>query len=215
MIILTRPLAAAILALVVTGCGQASSSSIPGASSSASAAPTASPTVTPSATPTPTAVPTATPVPTAAASVAACPELPQTGLLPSDRFVGIEVATGASADRLTFAFGAESLPGPAAPPRGSLEVARPPYTQAGSGATIEMDGRRVVQVRFSGMSLSNDVGQPTYDGPPEVKPAFASLRHAVLFDASEGIIGWYVGYDGSGCVTLDTRGTTVTLVIEH
>jgi hypothetical protein len=148
-------------------------------------------------------------------STAACATLPSTGVLPSDRFVDLEVAGGASADRLTFVFGNPSLPGPAAPPQGSLDVAQPPYTQAGSGATIRMTGDRVVEVRFSGMSIANDVGQPTYSGPEEVKPALAALRHAVLFDASEGIVGWYVGYDGSGCLELVRNGNKVTLVIPH
>ena len=82
-------------------------------------------------------------------------------------------------------------------------------------AAIEVDGERVLVVRFTGMSLANDVGQPTYDGAVEIKPDLAALRHAVLFDASEGVIGWYVGYDGSGCVSLVRSGNSVTLVIEH
>jgi hypothetical protein len=78
-----------------------------------------------------------------------------------------------------------------------------------------MIGDHVVQVRFSGMSLANDVGQPTYAGPEEVRPTLEALRHAALFDASEGIIGWYVGYDGSGCLELVRNGDNVTLVIGH
>ena len=68
-----------------------------------------------------------------------------------------------------------------------------------------MIGEHVLALRFTGMSLSNDVGQPTYDGPRELKPDLEALRHAVLFDASEGIVGWYIGYDGSGCPTLDAE----------
>jgi hypothetical protein len=78
-----------------------------------------------------------------------------------------------------------------------------------------MEGQHVVQVRFTGMSLSNDVGQPTYNGPSEVKPDLVALQNAVLFDASEGVIGWYVGYDGSGCLTLLRDSDEVTLVIAH
>ena len=55
------------------------------------------------------------------------------------------------------------------------------------------------------MSLSNDVGQETYQGPPEVTPNLPALRHAVMYDATEGIVGWYLGYDGPGCVTLDSE----------
>jgi hypothetical protein len=141
--------------------------------------------------------------------------LPQTGVLPSDRFVNVKVAAGATADRLTFVFGNASLPGPASPPQGTLEVARPPYTEAGSGAPIAIEGQHVVQVRFTGMSLSNDVGQPTYNGPSEVTPDLVALQNAILFDASEGVIGWYVGYDGSGCLTLVRESNEVMLVIGH
>ncbi len=112
-------------------------------------------------------------------------------------------------------FGNPSLPGPPVPPEGRLEAAIPPYTHAGSGAPIEVTGEHVLQIRFSGMSLSNDVGQETYTGPTEIKPDMNGLRHAVLFDASEGVVGWYVGYNGTGCVTLVANGNEVTVSIAH
>lgn len=211
-------LAAVILVLVAAGCGPAAQSPVAqspspsaGASSAASGPPTPASSVAPSVTPAPSLIPTPSPAP----SVAACADLPQTGLLPSDRFVDLQVGSGPDADRLTFVFGNASLPGPPSPPEGTLEVATPPYTQAGSGAPIEMTGAHVVQVRFSGMSLANDLGQPTYDGPTEVEPGSTALRHAVLFDASEGIVGWYVGYDGPGCLTLVRSGMNLTLIVEH
>jgi hypothetical protein len=37
----------------------------------------------------------------------------------------------------------------------------------------------------------------------------------VLYDASEGIVGWYIGYDGPGCVTLARVGSAVTVTIAH
>lgn len=213
-------LAGAILAFLATGCGASSSPGpsvaapspsasptvpSPAGSSAASVAPSSAPSVEPSATPSSTVAP----------SVAACYALPQTGLLPSDRFTDIRISTGVDADRVTFVFGNASLPGPAGPPQGSLEVARPPYTYAGSGMAIAMDGQHVVQVLFRGMSLANDVGQPTYAGAGEYERDLGAFRHAVLFDASEGVIGWYVGYDGSGCLSLVRSGNDVTLVIAH
>ncbi len=86
---------------------------------------------------------------------------------------------------------------------------------AGSGATIDVGGDHVLQVRFSGLSLSNDAGQETYTGPVEFKPDLPALRHAIQFDASEGVIGWYIGYDGAGCVTLATTGNDVAISIDH
>ena len=61
------------------------------------------------------------------------------------------------------------------------------------------------------MSIQNDVGQPVYDGPAEYRPGLPALRHLVLFDMSEGVVGWYIGYDGTGCVTLARVGDSVTV----
>ncbi len=36
-----------------------------------------------------------------------------------------------------------------------------------------------------------------------------------MFDESEGVVGWYVGYDGTGCVTVSRDGPTVILTIDH
>ena len=96
---------------------------------------------------------------------------------------------------------------------GSLTVAKPPYTSAGSGAPIAVQGEHVLQLTFTGMSLQNDVGQPTYDGPTDIRQTLPALRHAVLYDASEGVIGWYIGYDGNGCVSLidDGRGLLLSI----
>jgi hypothetical protein len=214
-----RPLAVAalVLGLVLEGCG--------GGGPSASPAPSPSPASLASASPSASALPSAaiasasptvaTAAPSSTPSTAACQELPQEGILPTDRFTDLLLDRGATADRLTFVFGNPSLPGGPTPPQGSLEPGRPPYTQAGSGETIAMVGEHVLVLRFSGMSLANDVGQPTYDGPIELKPRFAALKHAVLFDASEGQIGWYIGYEGPGCVTLGRNGQDVTITIAH
>jgi hypothetical protein len=141
---------------------------------------------------------------------------PTTALeLPSDRFTDIRVATTPDADRLTFVFGDPSLPGPAQPPMADLSATDPPYTYSGSGAAIAMTGDHVVTVGFSGMSLQNDAGQETYGGPPTIQPDLPALRQAVLYDASEGSIGWYVGYDGGGCLAFDLTGNEVTLTIGH
>ena len=206
----------ALIALVAAACGPAASSVSPSAAAIPSSAPTqpASASAPPTPTPTVTPAPTATPAPTPAPSTA-CVLQPETGQLPSDRLTDLKVSTTPTADRLTFVFGNPSLPGPQRPPEGAIQVAKPPYTEAASGAPIKVIGKHVLQIRFSGMALSNDAGQETYAGPPEVKPVFPALRHAVIFDASEGIVGWYVGYDGGGCVTLERDGNNVTVTIDH
>jgi hypothetical protein len=198
------------LGLVLAACSQAAPSSSTLPTPNIPASPSASPSASAPASLAPTAAPTASPV--ASPSAAAC-ALPPAGTLPSDRFTDLTVASGPNRDRLTFTFGNPSLPGPASPPQGSLEAASPPYSQASSGAAITMLGEHVLALRFTGMSLSNDVGQPTYDGPRELKPDFDALRHAVLFDASEGVVGWYIGYDGTGCPTLTRNGDDLVLAI--
>jgi hypothetical protein len=211
----TRPLVLVIsslclVALVVGACGPATSSATP--SSSASPAPVPTSSISAPAT-TPSAIPSATAG--ASSSTAACAAMPQTADMPSDRFTDLKVTSGPSSDRLTFVFGNASLSNPGGPPAGTLDVASPPYTQAGSGATIALTGDHVIAIRFSGMSLQNDAAEETYSGPTDIRPDLPALRDAVLYDASEGIVGWYVGYDGSGCVTLARVGNTVTVSIDH
>jgi hypothetical protein len=200
-----------LVALAAAACGPTASSATPSSPASASPTSAASPS---DATPTSSALASASASPRSSVATT-CPAMPQTAALPSDRFTDLKVDPGPSSDRLTFVFGNASLPGPASPPEGRLDVAPPPYTQAGSGATIKLTGDHVIAIRFSGMSLQNDAGEETYSGPTDIRPDLPALRDAVLYDASEGIVGWYVGYDGSGCVTLARDGTTVTVSIDH
>jgi hypothetical protein len=123
----------------------------------------------------------------------------------------IVISSTDEADLMTFVFGNASLPGPAGQPRGDLMIADPPYTQSGSGQEIKMRGEHVLQLRFIHMSLSADTGDLTYNGPDAFEPNLPVLRHAVQFDAFEGQIGWYIGYDGPGCVTLGRDGNNVTV----
>lgn len=196
--------------LLVAACTQAtltpSPSASPAATASASIVPSALSSAAPTATVAPTAAPTASPTP-----IADCVVKPQDGPLSSDRMTDVVISSTDAADVITFVFGKASLPGPAGQPRGDLMVAKAPYTQAGSGQAIDMQGDHVLQLRFIHMSLSSDTGDLTYDGPAEFKPDLPALRHAVMFDASEGQIGWYIGYDGPGCATLGRAGNDVTI----
>lgn len=180
----------------------------PAASPAASIEPSASASEVPSATPIVTAAPTPSP------SAEACVVQPQEGLLPSDRVVAVEVATSPAADFVTFVFEAGSLT-PAGPPRGELTVAEPPFTYGSSGLPIDLAGDHALQVRFSGMSLSNDVGEPTYTGDRDIRVDFPALRQAIMYDESEGIAAWYIGYDGTGCVNLLREGDAVVVSIAH
>jgi hypothetical protein len=203
-------LALAGVALVVAACAGPAPS--PSGAASATGLPPATPAASDAiATPASDAPSTVAP----SARPSECTEPTTTLELPSDRLTDLRVSSTSDADRLTFVFGNPSLPGPAQPPTGELEATVPPYTSAGSGETIAMTGDHVVSVGFSGMSLQNDVGQETYGGPPSIQPDLPALRQAALFDASEGSIGWYVGYDGAGCLAFEVTGNEVTLTIGH
>lgn len=213
-------IAAIVVLAVAGGLGRSSSdpspspsvavspSAVASASASVSVAPSASASEAPSATP------TATPAPTPAPSAEACAVEPQEGLLPSDRVVAVEVATSPEADFVTFVFEAGSLT-PAGPPRGELTVAEPPFTFGPSGLPIDLAGDHALQVRFSGMSLSNDVGEPTFTGDPDITVDYPALKQAIMYDESEGIAAWYIGYDGTGCVNLLRDGDDVVVSIAH
>ena len=205
------------LALAVAACGSGTASTAPSSAASASPAPSVSPAPSASASTAPASTaPSATPSAAASPSSAiACTTLPTTGTLASDRLTDVKVASDATSDRLTFVFGDAALSNPGGPAKGSLDIAKPPYTQAGSGAPIAVTGDHVLQLTFTGMSLQNDAGEEMFTGPTEVKPKLAALRHAVQFDASEGVIGWYIGYAGNGCVALGHDGKDITITIDH
>jgi hypothetical protein len=214
------PLALALGAvLLVAACTGASASVAPAATATtqtvppvagATPAPTASAGSGASAAPSGAAsIPASTP----GASIACA--MPPAASLPSDRMTQVQVIPGGTSDGLRFIFGNSSLPGPSSPPMASISVASPPYTQAGSGATIDVKGEHVLQLRFEGMSVQNDAGQPTYDGATELKPSLPAIKDAVLYDASEGVVGWYIGYDGPGCVTLARDGQGLVLTVAH
>jgi hypothetical protein len=200
--------------ILATGCTQAVVPETPSPSPSASATATVVPaTPTPAPTATPTTAPTATPTPTPEPTP--CPVVAEDGRAPSDRLLDVGFQSGGGVDTFTFHFGRNSIGSPAGPPTGEMSLAEPPYTEGPSGLPIDMDGQRVLQVVFRQMSLSSDTGDLVYKGPPEVRPDLQSLKHAVMYDQSEGVIGWYLGYDGTDCVTLTRAGNDVTVSFVH
>jgi hypothetical protein len=220
---------AALLAvsLVVLACGPASPTAttagsptaVPTTATSATVGPT--PTTTPAATstraanPTPTATRTTASTPNASSPSVACVFKPATITPPSDRLTGVRVVGLPGRDVVRFEFGSGSLT-PAGAPMGSLTEARPPLTEAASGRPIDLAGEHALQSVFKGMSIMNDVGQPTYTGEREIRgtDASRSLREVIIFDESEGQIGWYIGYDGPSCVTISREGDAILLAID-
>jgi hypothetical protein len=220
-LLLERARGVAVVAVLLGSVGACASNPAPSASpaqatvassdvAGASEPPVASPLTSPSTSPSTGA--TAIPSPTAAA---ACAIATQRVRPPSDRLIDIIVRGNASADLVRFVFGEASLEGSAGPPTAALQRAKRPYTQASSGKPIAVVGERVAQLRFGHMSIMNDIGEPTYQGPARVRPKLPALRDVVLYDDSEGVVGWYIGFDGRACATLSVRGNEVILTIEH
>lgn len=215
-------LVVAMLGLVAAaaGCAPVGPTATPGATGSATLpSPAASAASGAPVTPAPSvASPTVAPSGTGGSTPSAepCPIVTQRGLLASDRLIDVVVDTSGTADFVTFEFGDPSLP---APPQGSshgeLEAAVPPYTQGASGLPIEVDGDRVAIVRFTGMSIVADTGTPTYEGALDLRPDLPALRTVVNYDMFEGVVAWYIGFDGDGCVTLRSDPRSVTVVIDH
>jgi hypothetical protein len=198
------------VAVLVAACSGTTSSPAASALPTPIATATPPPTIAPTPTVAPTPLPSASLAPTAApsaatspaGSAAACAPLPPAMTVPSDRLTDVQVAPGDTTDNVRFVFGNPSLPGPSSPPKATLTVAKPPYTNAGSGAPIAVKGDHVLQLKLTGMSVQNDAGEPVYDGPTDITQQSPAFQEAVMYDASEGVIGWYIGYDGDGCVSL-------------
>jgi hypothetical protein len=137
-------------------------------------------------------------------------------MLPSDRLTGIQVLGTPGTDIVRFEFSPGSLT-PAGPPTGSLDVATPPFTEGASGLPVDLQGKQAIQVVFRGMSLQNDAGEETFTGEREIRATdqAGALRHVILFDESEGQMGWYIGYDDPACVTLSREGDNVIVAIAY
>lgn len=210
------PVLAVGAALLVVGC----------AASSSTAAPSATVVIPPSATtaPSATADPTTAPIPTASAApstepspsaAAVCPVELEGARIVSDRLVDVTIDETGDADVVRFVFGNPSPERPQGPAEVRLEAATPPYTEAASGLPVELNGEHVAQVVFTGMSVMNDIGEPTYDGALEFRPGLSALEDVVNFDMFEGHVSWYLSYDGSGCVRLATDGQDIVATVEH
>lgn len=216
-LILTVAVVTSLATVAACTDGAGTPSPVPSPSASAPAVvspsvPTASPSPSPvPATPSaaPTAAPSPTPVPTP------CPVKATRIAPPTDRLVDVSASTAGDQDQVVFHFGNMSVPGPGGPPTGRLSLAKKPYTEGASGRPIDMQGERVAQVVFQGLSLVADTGDPVYTGPRELQPDLTALKHAVEFDESEGVIGWYLGFDGPGCVTISRDGKDIIVTFAH
>ena len=136
------------------------------------------------------------------ASATGCPDPRTEGTLPFDRLVRVEIGQVPGADVVTFAF--DPPFGPAARTVATLEPASPPFVEGGSGLSLEVEGDAFVSMKFQGVILSDDGGQPTLTTPSEYRPLLPVVRHVVNSEAFEGISRWLIGYEGQTCVVVTT-----------
>ena len=180
-------------------------------SPAASSAPPASPSPSPAASASAAASPSVAP----SVAFAACDLPTWHKTLPSGRLVKVEAATAVGLDTLTFQF----APGGDNPgtPTGDITIAKPPFTEGSSGQAMTVAGDQFLQVRFDKMDLVDAAGNDIYSGQRDLKSGFPALRQAVMFDESEGVVGWYVGLAAPTCVSVasDPAGLTITLRIAH
>ncbi|MEO7665303.1 MAG: hypothetical protein ABIV26_09270 [Candidatus Limnocylindrales bacterium] len=145
-----------------------------------------------------------------------CPVSPQTGALHSNTLVGFETSSDGLSDVITFSLG-EPASNPAGGGTGSLAAAEPPFTAGGSGAEVAVLGARHVELKLTGMAITDDDGNPTYVGGTSVKPNMLALKQVEELEAFEGVYSFAIGYNGNGCVGLasDPATKTLTLTLGH
>ncbi len=205
-------LLALLLAAVAIGCANHApsatgpSATVPSATVPSATAPSAT---VPSATAPSATVPSAT-VP------GECPIQGFSGALPSNWLIDVTVTTGAVSDRVLFVFGSK-VSSPGGEPMGSLAQASPPFSAGSSGAVIDVAGSRFLEIRFIGMVIASESGDPTFIGKRDQEVEYPALRQVTLYDESEGVVGWYVGFDGPGCATLtfNAGAGAAQLEIDH
>ncbi len=105
-------------------------------------------------------------------------------------------------------------PAPLVAPTGELREARPPFVHGASGLPLDVDGERFVSIVFRDMILADEQGNPTYDGPTDLRQTGPAIRHLVLSEAFEGVVSWIVGLRGPGCLRVGRDATTSTVRID-
>ena len=134
------------------------------------------------------------------------------GPWPSDRLIAVDVGTDGGQDRVVFRFGPPSRPG--ATSTVSVREVPGPFTNAGSGAPVQVGGGMYTSFRAEGLQLVGTDGQPTFPGELDQRPGLPVVKQLVAIDASEGVMEWIIGTNFA-CVGLDTRPAAGTIAIGY
>jgi hypothetical protein len=100
-------------------------------------------------------------------------------------------ATARCTDEVVFAF-AQGSPVPVPV---TISIVKPPFTLAGSGATVTVAGERFYKVQFEPASTFDFTsGRPSYTGPANIVAQGTShVRQMVNTVAFEGVVTWIIG----------------------
>ena len=196
-------LLAAVLALGACTAGAPSASASPSAvASSAAASPSDVPSGSPDAEPS---------EPVDDLGPFAC-DFPVSGsaTVPRAQIVDVRVGSHEGYDRVVIEF-EDGLPA------FTLDVATPPLTQDGSGATLDVSGTAFWQLVMRDASRAGLDGMPVFEGPTNVNPGFPKLVELIEGGDFEAVSTWYFGLAGESCVRVLALSSPSRLVfdIEH
>ena len=124
--------------------------------------------------------------------------------------VDVRVGTHDGYDRVVFEFTGGT-------PDVSLDRARPPFTEDGSGFPVEVEGESFLQLTMRGGTKQMEDGTSSYDGPRDFDPDFPVLVDLVEGGDFEAQSTWYLGLDDDACVrvTLLEDAPRLVIDIEH
>jgi hypothetical protein len=122
----------------------------------------------------------------------------------------IDVQTGEHEgfDRITFEFSG-GVPG------FRVEYVEPPIHADPSDLLIEIAGDAFIRIRMEpAAGYDPDTGTPTYNGPLELTPGFASLVEAERMGDFEGVLQWVLGLTEKTDFRVETLEGPPRLVID-
>ena len=109
-----------------------------------------------------------------------------------------------------------SLAGPAAPPTGDARA--PPSRRSPRPPAASRSTSRASTPSRSGSAAcrcpTTSASRPT-PADREYSRILPALKQVVMYDESEGVVGWYIGYDGTAASTLVRDGNDVMVTIAH
>lgn len=194
------------LALVTSGCGGPSPSSLPATASPPAGSPTPAGSELP-------AQPTLVPTPAASLPAFACGrEVVQPGSVPIAYLRGLEAANGDIAGLIVFTF--EPSGNVAATPDVTVRPVSPPFTRDPSGLPLTVEGSHFLQVVLQGGTALDANFQPTFKGPFDIALEGGPIVEMKRAGDFEAVSTFVVGLDGPPCTRILPPDGTGRVVIQ-